>query len=92
MLLDTDLKEPTELDIKKAIEYIKKETNTFYELALVSDYVKNLITVINYAESKINEELPKNDKQNDDKIEVLVATLSNHDEVKNFFKEMFGDI
>ena len=89
MLLDTDLKEPTELDIKKAIEYIKKETN--YELALVSDYVKNLITVINYAESKIDEELPQNDKQNDDKIEVIVATLTNHDEVKNFFKNMFGD-
>lgn len=90
MLLDTDLKEPTELDIKKAIEYIKKETN--YELALVSDYVKNLITVINYAESKIDEELPQNDKQNDDKIEVLVATLTNNDEVKNFIKDMFGDI
>ena len=90
MLLDTDLKEPTELDIKKAIEYIKKETN--YELALVSDYVKNLITVINYAESKIDEELPQNDKQDDDKIEVFVATLSNNDEVKNFIKNMFGDI
>ena len=90
MSMETDLKEPTELDIKKAIEYIKKETN--YELALVSDYVKNLITVINYAESKIDEELPQNNKQNDDKIEVLVATLINNDEVKNFIKDMFGDI
>ena len=89
MLLDKDLKETTELDIKKAIEFVKKETN--YELALVSDYVKNLITVINYAESKINEELPKNDKQNDVKIEVFVATLSNHDELENFLKEMYGD-
>lgn len=89
MLLDKEIKEPTEQDIKKAIDYIKKNTN--YELALVSDYVKNLITVINYAESKIDEELPQNNKQNDEKIEVLVATLDNYNQVKDFFEQLFGD-
>lgn len=83
-----EIKKPTKQDIKKSIYYIKKDIN--YDLALVSDYVKHLVTVIDYAESKINEELPKED---DNTIEVEVFALTNHDEVKQLLQKMiFGDI